>query len=31
LAQCDDPFHCPHGRPTIVRYSYDEFRRMFGR
>jgi DNA mismatch repair protein MutL len=31
LSQCDDPFHCPHGRPTIVRYSYDEFRRMFGR
>ncbi len=31
LANCFDPYHCPHGRPTIVRYSYDEFRRMFGR
>lgn len=31
LTMCDDPYHCPHGRPTIVRYSYDEFRRMFGR
>jgi len=31
LLQCLDPYHCPHGRPTMVRYSYDAFRRMFGR
>jgi DNA mismatch repair protein MutL len=31
LAKARDPWHCPHGRPTVVRYSADELRRMFGR
>lgn len=31
LAKCDDPYHCPHGRPTILRYSFSQLERMFGR
>jgi DNA mismatch repair protein MutL len=31
LASCEDPFHCPHGRPTIIRYSMHELERFFGR
>jgi DNA mismatch repair protein MutL len=31
LSQCDDPYHCPHGRPTILRYSFSQLERMFGR
>lgn len=26
-----DPFHCPHGRPTLIEISYDELGRRFGR
>lgn len=26
-----DPFHCPHGRPTLIEISYDELARRFGR
>jgi DNA mismatch repair protein MutL len=31
LVQCEDPYHCPHGRPTIIRYSMNELERFFGR
>jgi DNA mismatch repair protein MutL len=31
LAQCENPMHCPHGRPTIVRIGADDVARMFKR
>ncbi len=31
LDGCDDPFHCPHGRPTFVRWSLQELEKAFGR
>lgn len=31
LAGCRDPFHCPHGRPTLLRLGWSELERHFGR
>ncbi len=31
MAQCDLPFCCPHGRPTIINLSRNEIERRFGR
>lgn len=31
LQSCENPMHCPHGRPTMVRLSSDEIARMFKR
>lgn len=31
LAQCQEPWRCPHGRPTLVRMGLDELARRFGR
>jgi DNA mismatch repair protein MutL len=31
LQRCANPMHCPHGRPTMVRLSFDEIARMFKR
>jgi len=31
LFSCRMPHSCPHGRPTIVRFSMDEIKRMFKR
>ena len=31
LAQCTNPMHCPHGRPTLVRIGADDVARMFKR
>jgi DNA mismatch repair protein MutL len=31
LFQCRMPHTCPHGRPTMVRFSMDEIRKMFKR
>ncbi len=31
LDGCDDPFHCPHGRPTFVRWTLPEIEKAFGR
>lgn len=31
LEACDDPEHCPHGRPTRVFYPMDEIKRIFKR
>jgi DNA mismatch repair protein MutL len=31
LQQCDNPMHCPHGRPTMVRLSPQDIARMFKR
>ena len=31
LVQCDNPYNCPHGRPTIVKFSIYDLERMFKR
>lgn len=31
LAQCQDPSHCPHGRPTWVRWDIPAIEKLFGR
>ena len=31
MSQCDLPFCCPHGRPTIIQISRNEIERRFGR
>ena len=31
LFSTTDPFHCPHGRPTLIELSYGELEEKFGR
>ncbi len=31
LARCENPFHCPHGRPILVEMSYKELYKKFDR
>lgn len=31
LRKCDNPFNCPHGRPTIIFYSNYELEKLFKR
>lgn len=31
LRKCNNPFNCPHGRPTIIFYSKDEIEKQFKR
>ncbi len=31
LADAEDPYSCPHGRPTLLRISRDELERTFRR
>ena len=31
LHQCDLPYTCPHGRPTLIQISYAELEKKFGR
>ena len=31
LRKCDNPFNCPHGRPTIISFSTYELEKMFKR
>jgi len=31
LMQCEMPYCCPHGRPTLIQISYQELERKFGR
>ena len=28
---CENPYHCPHGRPTIIHYTYYELEKLFKR
>lgn len=31
LVNCDNPYNCPHGRPTIIKFSIYDLERMFKR
>lgn len=31
LRYLDDPFNCPHGRPTIIKYTVNDFEKRFKR
>lgn len=31
LLECDMPYCCPHGRPTLIQISYPELEKKFGR
>ena len=31
LVECDNPYNCPHGRPTIISFSTYELEKMFKR
>jgi DNA mismatch repair protein MutL len=31
LRACENPMHCPHGRPTMIRLGQDDIARMFKR
>ena len=31
LRQCEMPYTCPHGRPTLIEMSYRELEKKFGR
>ena len=31
LRRCDNPFNCPHGRPTIITYTKQDLEKLFKR
>ena len=31
LVKCDNPYNCPHGRPTIIKFSLYDLEKMFKR
>ena len=31
LRNCDNPFNCPHGRPTVIFYTKSDLEKMFKR
>ncbi|MCX7794105.1 MAG: DNA mismatch repair endonuclease MutL [Thermodesulfovibrionales bacterium] len=31
LLKASDPYHCPHGRPTLIKITLNELLKMFGR
>ena len=31
LFSTDEPYSCPHGRPTVIRLSLEELNKKFGR
>jgi len=31
LVKCDNPYNCPHGRPTIIKFTIYDLEKMFKR
>ena len=31
LVKCDNPYNCPHGRPTIIKFTTYDLEKMFKR
>ncbi len=31
LSKCENPFHCPHGRPTMIHFTKQELEKLFKR
>ncbi len=31
LVKCDNPYNCPHGRPTVIKYSLYDLEKLFKR
>ncbi|MCK4231316.1 hypothetical protein KAX21_00070, partial [candidate division WOR-3 bacterium] len=31
LFRCKTPFFCPHGRPTVIKFTMDDLAKRFGR
>jgi DNA mismatch repair protein MutL len=31
LAQCENPFSCPHGRPTLIQHTFADLEKQFKR
>lgn len=31
LAQCENPFSCPHGRPSLIKHTFSDLERQFKR
>lgn len=31
LEHCENPFHCPHGRPTMIHFTHQELEKLFKR
>ena len=31
LRKCNNPFNCPHGRPTIIKFTIYDLEKMFKR
>ena len=31
LNECKNPYHCPHGRPTIIKFTTNDLKKMFER
>jgi DNA mismatch repair protein MutL len=31
MDECDNPSHCPHGRPTWIRWTQSDLEKAFGR
>jgi DNA mismatch repair protein MutL len=31
LPECENPYNCPHGRPTLVKFTNEDIEKMFKR
>ncbi len=31
LSECQNPFNCPHGRPTFIKYTFEDLEKQFRR